>query len=433
MYRTAITTLFLFGSIPDPLVDCMIYKATGMHLTALPSIPTGSTNVDLSYNQFSIIGHQWFAPYLNLELLIMDHNKITYVDPEAFLSTQSIYSLSLADNLLTSIPDLRVLSTSLASLNLNSNPLENTENDTMYLYGLSHLRELHMSFTNINSMRPVKRMAYNRLQLFRISTANLSDIGELHHFNYLYLLDLTDNDFIVPFLTNQTFVGMDLLGTLHLTDLGLTEFPTQVLAPVKNTLAHLQLDRNAIKYINSSQVEGFVLQTIHINYNRLTQFPNLFPIRTTLSQLNVRYGLFNSIPVGTFAGFDHLMLLAISSNINLKYIPYLGNGSANIQFLSAYSLALQNLSHEQFRQFTGLQSLTINSGYGQKFPSLDNFTVLNRTLETFKGSYGLIGTVSRYFIDNMQQLKVLSLRASRVDCFEEVSSTVLDHIKMYDK
>ena len=400
-----------------------VYSATGQSLSTVPGgIPASATQIILSNNLYTTVDSGWFASYSSLTKLVMADNQITTVAPDAFDSSQPINTVDFTNNLLTAIPDFRVLSTSLHTIIVNKNPVVNAVTDTSYLSGFSILWNIEIQETEYQSLDPIKNMALNKFKLLRAKKANLSDIGTLETFNNVYYIDISYNDYLLPSLTNDTFIGVDILKVLIMASLGFTEFPTGLLQPVKDTVEYLTLTVNDINYINGSMLQGFqVLKHLNLGSNQLTQFPELIHVHLTLEYLDLSNNDITNIEDGVLNGFNQLTTFHIGYNQNLKYIPNFGTASGNMQQLYMFGIGLNGARKEELEQFTSATYIYPTSG--NVFSDLYNFTALNGTLLDFIGNYGDIGTVSREFMDQMPLMRLLSLFQTKVTCMEEVRYT----------
>ena len=414
---------FMMLLVTSPSVTGQTYSATGQSLTTVPiDIPGSVTQIDLSSNDYSSIDSGWFITYTSLTKLTMKNNQITSVAADAFDSAQPINTVDLSNNLLTALPDFRVLSATLYTITLSGNPLLNAQTDTLYLSGFSILWNFMIDNTDFQSLDPIKAMAWNQFKLLRASGANLSDIGMLNTFNNVYYMDMSYNQYLLPSLTNETFIGVDILRVLKLSGIGFTEFPADILQPVSDTLETLTLSSNNIKYVNSSHLLRYqVLKTLYLSSNQLTTFPEVTPLSGTLEFLDVSSNDIVYVEENILDGFDQINQIRMGYNRNLMHIPQFGTGAANIANLQIYGIGLTSMPINQLTQFTGATYIYPTSG--NVFANLYNFTALNGTLQTFMGNYGEIGTVSRNFMDQMPHMVTLSLHQTKLTCLEEVSGT----------
>ena len=399
-----------------------VYTATDLSLTTVPGdIPASATQIILSNNLYTTVDSGWFTSYSSLTKLMMADNQITTVAPDAFDSSQPINTVDFSNNLIVSLPDFRVLATSLHTIILKGNPLTNSPTDTAYLSGYSILWNYMIDNTNYQSLDPIKSMALNQFKLLRVRYANLSDIGTLETFNHVYFMDISYNDHLLPSLSNETFIGVDILESLHMAGLGFTEYPTELLNPVKDTLEHLTLSVNEIPFVNATQLAGYdSLVALYLDRNLLTRFPEVGLLNLTLQTLGVNDNDITYIPDKVLDGFDQLTTLSLGYNRNLGYIPDFGTASAQLLKFQVYGIGLDDMEIEQLLQFTSLEYIYPTAGH--VFSDLSNFTALNNTLQTFIGNYGVIGLITRDFVDQMGVMTSLSLYQSRITCLEEVSS-----------
>ena len=75
--------------------------------------------------------------------------------------------------------------------------------------------------------------------------------------------------------------GLNTLHSLTLDRCHLRSMPP--VADVKDTLINLAIIQNLVTYIPADYFKGFAQQTLSLMYNRLAQFPDVYPLNHTLN------------------------------------------------------------------------------------------------------------------------------------------------------
>ncbi|XP_048870369.1 vasorin-like isoform X1 [Brienomyrus brachyistius] len=127
-------------------------------------------NLDLSSNQITHITQDSFSGLVLLERLYLYGNRIQSIHPAAFQDLEQLLELKLQENLLTSVPELRLPMLLLLDLSFNHIPLGDTHLNTPHLEslklagmglssldkeflgGLTNLRELDLSKNQLSTV-----------------------------------------------------------------------------------------------------------------------------------------------------------------------------------------------------------------------------------------------------------------------------------------
>ena len=200
------------------------YKNQDKGHTEIPhdNIANTETSIDLQYNLITNLGPMEFDGYTRLKTIYLKYNRIDYIDPTAFRTTQLEVFLA-GYNALTEFPDFSVVSETLVKLGLASNRITRINRD---LLNLPNLEKLHLQ----NNL-----LTYVPSELFRASKSYLALSG-----NQLQMSEL---------LWNQNLCDGSSLTILKLDNIykSLAELP-----PLKIVLcqrsSHLQLHLSQVNH-----------------------------------------------------------------------------------------------------------------------------------------------------------------------------------------
>ncbi len=162
----------------------------GEHMN-LTQIPASATKVSLRFKHISQLPGGAFSHLQHCTDLDLSHNRVSYIDTEAFTGLSSLQRLDLRNNEISSLPP-GVFSPlkQCTALNVSSNMITAIEDDTFAQQSL--LVELDLSLNYIRVLGP-------------------------HSFRGLVMLKvlyLQEND--ISFLPRGVFTGLTQLNTLHL-------------------------------------------------------------------------------------------------------------------------------------------------------------------------------------------------------------------------
>jgi Leucine-rich repeat (LRR) protein len=111
-----------------------------------------TTRMDLSNRDITLFSSRVFAPFPNIETLILDSNQLKYLPVILFAQTPKLKTLSLAHNKLEEIDMAQFTGLEeLESLNLSNNAL--TDLDPYTFDGLENLRVIDIRNNNIETLR----------------------------------------------------------------------------------------------------------------------------------------------------------------------------------------------------------------------------------------------------------------------------------------
>lgn len=280
--------------------------------------------LDLSNNFFTI----WPANSLSdigftLRHVKIQSNEIEYLEPNMFINTQYVYTLNLARNKLTVIPDSTFSYLSnLTNLDLSNNPLVTANLEQIFhhtpmlrilnlrsmgLYHLPlmttthHLTELDVSMNNLQDTSPLNRLKYLRvLKIAQNKVSNISTLTERLPPS-LRVLDISRNP--IKRLLLQDFTRIRRLEELYmrgcairnpmpfgqLTNLKVFHFDAQ--SSFADIVSNMRGLHELRIEVNSEQLDGSILSRL-INHTKINSVEITGKRLTTISA-NAFNGLAN--------------------------------------------------------------------------------------------------------------------------------------------
>jgi len=281
------------------------------------SLNTNLSILNLAYNRFT--GSGFFEKSLagldGLQILELNNNLLTKV-PEALTSLKSLEKLSLAKNLIETIPsgifsNLRLL----RQVELRGNPIHHfhpnsfvnlpslkklqvlgsprVTNSFPNLTGTPGLELIHLDRVSLEEVPPNLCSLAPSLHTLRLRSNNLKHLPQLHNCSQLVQLDL----------------GLNLI----------TEIDGSPFQNLKK-LQDLLLDRNQLKYLSADIFTGLQnLQILDLEKNNITEIhKDAFLPLNNVKDLNVGQNHFNELPD---QGLKTIIELKAHNNPELKEFP----------------------------------------------------------------------------------------------------------------
>ncbi|NWH59826.1 NRROS regulator, partial [Geococcyx californianus] len=326
-------------------VDC-----TGRWMISVPGNLRGDTEeLLLDDNTIQVLGNASLLSYHQLRCLSMTKNRLEFIEPGAFLSSQGLHVLSLADNLLFTNYSLTAAALSvlpaLRTLDLAGNHL--TEDMVSVLvWNLSSLKSLSVARNMI--MRLDSSIFVNLTQLLELNLEK----------NYIFEID-------------QAFEGLQRLQRLNVAynylpcvvEFGLTQ------------LRVLNVSHNVIEWFLALETdELFELEVLDLSHNRLLFFPVL-PRQSKLHSLLLKdneMSFYQRLPNGTSL-----------ANVTVQFLLIDGN-STNVTTVSLWDeICHSNLSSLRLLDMSQNQVWYLPEGLLAQMPSLTQLKLNQNCLETF--------------------------------------------------
>ena len=425
------------------------------------------TLLDISLTNLGTLDPGVFKPNISLSALVISSSQLENISPRSLEPLKmELTALSLPNNLLKTIPSEVFTLPSLTRLDLSQNnidtideylPMEELEflnlgenkiSDINHVqvpnslkklvlegnyltmssiarFKLNHLRELDLSFNQINGTL-AHFQASNSLRSLDMSFNALSSLSNrcLSSLTKLRNLDLKSNK--IEVIQNLAFQGLTKLKSLDLSSNGILELPSIVFDNL-DSLEHLDLSNNHLQVISGTLTSGLVkLDTLKLGHNDIIKIDPLKDVQDSLSTL-----LLDSNPLDCsclmrpFQSWLQKSRLSLSSKKSVRC-------STPTKFANAILTSLEQLScgqDEDFDQDIIPLQLSIPEEFRLLSKSLheddlelkwvvelDNFT--NEQVQLFKN-------------DNNEQVKVQFYSAPLMQLHME-NSTILEanfHLK----
>ncbi|NWI71321.1 NRROS regulator, partial [Todus mexicanus] len=330
-------------------------NCTGRWLSSIPGNLRGDTEeLLLDDNTIQVLGNTSLRSYHHLRHLSLPRNRLELIEPDAFLSSQGVHVLSLADNLLFTNYSLTAAAlsslTALRTLDLAGNRL--TEDMvSVLIWNLSSLESLSVARNII--MRLDSSVFTNLTQLLELNLEK----------NYIFEID-------------QAFEGLQRLQRLNIAynylpcivEFGLTQ------------LRVLNVSNNVIEWFLALESDDlFELEVLDLSHNHLLFFPVL-PRQSKLHSLLLRdneLSFYQRFPNGTSLADVTVQFLLIDGN------------STNVTTVSLWDeISHSNLSSLRLLDMSQNQVWYLPEGFLAQMPSLTHLKLNQNCLETFQLSEG---------------------------------------------
>ncbi|KAM9847140.1 transforming growth factor beta activator LRRC32 [Aulostomus maculatus] len=376
---------------PRHLPDCQVVQmdvfCRDLSLRgAPPNLPHGIQVLDLSYNQMQNLTQETLAYHTGLHHLNLHSNKIHSIQPGLFKDMSSLKVLDLSRNHLnvfarskTNIGPL----TAVQSLDLSSNGLYTGMSDC-FLADSPSLVNLSL---NSNSITKIAQNTFSgSLSLGKISLHNnvileIED-GAFDSLDQLAELDLSKNsiscitDFNLSHLKVfnlsknslelfQSTRSPDLYNLLSL-DLSENKMPFFPLLPANNRIEHLDLSRNHLQSINTTEtpenradVVLDRLRYLDMSYNQLKNIPQaFFHSMESLEILNVSNNCLAWFSVTDEGLLKKAKIINLSYN-SLQSLTFGENTLLSLEELFLHGNDLTTLDHQTFRRLPSVKFLQL--------------------------------------------------------------------------
>ncbi|NXS73003.1 NRROS regulator, partial [Pandion haliaetus] len=328
---------------------------TGRWLSSVPGNLQGDTEeLLLDDNTIQVLGNASLLLYHQLRRLSLTNNRLELIKPGAFLSSQGLHALSLADNLLFTNYSLTAAALSalpaLRMLDLAGNRL--TEDMVSVLvWNLSSLESLSVARNII--MRLDSSVFTNLTQLLELNLEK----------NYIFEID-------------QAFEGLQRLQRLNIA----YNYLPCVVEFSLTQLRVLNVSNNVIEWFLALESNDlFELEVLDLSHNRLLFFPVL-PRQSKLHSLLLKdneMSFYQRLPNGTSL-----------ADVTVQFLLVDGN-STNITTVSLWDeICHSNLSSLRLLDMSQNQVWYLPERFLAQMPSLTHLKLNQNCLETFQLSEG---------------------------------------------
>ena len=235
--------------------------------------------VDLSNNKISQISSTDFKSFQNLQMLLLDHNPLHFVDPSALLTLVNLKILSFNDIQLDA--------------EISYNPL-------LFLYNLSNLTSISFRWKDVEGVVSSAvfqwSIATNSTSIKSISKLDLSGNKITLHLNITTFVFQQTSSMILrscqildSMMTLPMLPAGNILEILDLGDNEMSELPTEALKNQKN-LVSLALDYNRISMLSGDFLLHLTsLRKLVISHNKISHIQPGFFSGSKLEYLDLSY------------------------------------------------------------------------------------------------------------------------------------------------
>ncbi|NWJ12201.1 NRROS regulator, partial [Crypturellus undulatus] len=303
----------------------------------------------LDDNTIQVLGNASLFAYQKLSYLSLSRNRLELIEPGAFLGSQGLHVLSLADNLLFTNYSVTAAAFSalpvLRKLDLAGNSLSEVMVSAL-LWNLSSLESLSVARNII-------------MRLDSSTFTNLTQLLELNlEQNYIFEID-------------RAFEGLQRLQRLNMA----YNYIPCVAEFDLTQLRVLNMSNNAVEwFLTIESDELFELEVLDLSHNQLLFFPML-PRQSKLRSLLLKDN--------KMSFYQHLANAAALANATVQFLLTNGN-STNITTVSLWDeICYSNLSSLRLLDMSQNQVWYLPESFLVKMPSLTHLKLNQNCMETF--------------------------------------------------
>ncbi|XP_056630785.1 SLIT and NTRK-like protein 2 isoform X2 [Diorhabda sublineata] len=273
----------------DETLECVNCNLTSLEQGTFDIPGNEIKNLDIRNSFIRKIWPKAFIGMIYMEKLLLAHNPIEIIYPEAFLGVRKVKLLDMEDTVSDLEPKVFQELHLLEVLQLNKNTLTKIKPGTFD--GLYNLKILDLSENNLQSVNNSFDPLIN-LRILNLKNNHIKQIygDEFIQLKSLYLLNLENNG-LYNFTSN-----MPADNQMRIINLSFNNLSADSFAP--NTFSNL----NSVEELN-------------LNNNNLGDIPvGLFRGLYKLTTLNLNDNSITEINTGRFTGLPHLRVLNVSRN-----------------------------------------------------------------------------------------------------------------------
>ncbi|KAJ6641776.1 Leucine-rich repeat-containing protein 15 [Pseudolycoriella hygida] len=293
-----------------------VYRVSGVS-TNIPTIICETfpnlNLIGLYFAGLTAIGDSDFASCSRITELGLSANSITSISSNAFASLPDLVDINLDMNSLTTLPEnVFANQRNLRDLDLSLNPFHDIPAGVFR--PLENLQFLHLIETNLTAINNQwfasnERLIFLNLQSNRIALTAESFVG----LEALRTLDLTNN--MIDEIPEGAFTHLQNLQNLNLFDNGLTVLRADSFTDLRQ-LEILEISRNPIQVIETGAFHGLEnLLQLSLSRCRLRQLQsNTFEDLVNLNNINLNFNEIDELPWGIFDSLSNLSYVGLWSN-----------------------------------------------------------------------------------------------------------------------
>lgn len=272
-----------------------------------------------------------------LSRLDVSSNRIADLESVPLHEIQSLLSLKVQNNKLTSIPSYFAQMKALKYLNISNNKFENFPS---VVCEMSNLVDLDISFNNIaelpsemSNLKSLERLlvygndlttfpesfsTLANLRILDVRRNKLTDLNSVYALPNLATLEADYNNLVT--LDAQIGAKVRQFSVPHNSVTRFTLAPLPNMQAVTYALTHLNLSHGKISTLADEALSGLInLVDLNLDFNQFTQLPSTLDRLVNLEKFSCTDNLINTFPTG-FGQMQKLHTLNAHNN-NLREIP----------------------------------------------------------------------------------------------------------------
>ena len=362
-----------------PVATAFTYNCDDCGLSSIPThIPTETTELWLQGNQIRSIKKNSLMTLPNITLLVLSRNMVTYVEVDTFAGLK-ISNLVMSYNMLTSVPHIEPLASSLWSLDLRKNHITTVEPYTFSNFtALNRLYLLYNSITSLpgfalnmprawlyavhleaNGLATVDDLAFAGLGVMylKLDWNKLSEFPCFKDLGMLHYLYLSGN----PITTAPVDCG-PRWNTIRLLDITRTRLTSvDNITEYGSSLYHIQIDGTPVTFSNET-FEGTRFSVIIMR--DVSMLPQFHSSKLTLRHLELGGIALSCIEGRWLDGLDNLLYFRLAhTSVELLPSPECSNNTNENRTLLNYfhSLHTMEIYNSPLIQFPSLTSYGYNA------------------------------------------------------------------------
>ncbi|EFO25703.1 leucine Rich Repeat family protein [Loa loa] len=328
---TSLLKLNLAGNLIENITD----SGSFLYMSSLAYL-------DLSHNRISYLNDNAFERLEGLESLFLQSNQLNQFPITTLGNIKRLRYLLLDDNPITILPDYFLRSLQfLQRLSLTRTKLQHITNRTFSSHSAPNLRSLNLAFGHINyistgafnNMDSLEQLTLNNNKLTSIQTLTFSSLRNLRQ------LSLAGN--AISMTTERSISDIPTLENLSLARNRLQQLNKATFVNLNN-LEQLDLSYNQLRTFDFTFLAQSLVNIKHLDlsHNRIITI-DLHSAKRTLTYLNLAYNQLQSIGKNLLYDFGQLKVLKLDHN---ELIEVQSNAFAMCKWLTEL-----NLSHNHLR------------------------------------------------------------------------------------
>ncbi len=244
----------------------MYASYSNLNLTEIPNDLDNSATIDLENNLISTIGDGLFGN--NLKILKMNMNRLTSISTNAFCGTE-LFALQIEKNLLTSIPDLSCVKSTMGKFFMSWNRLSGHIGGGL-LSNFPKMWNIRLPHNYITSISP-DAFCGTDLKIFNAQNNSLTEVPDLSCVGRtLETFNLFDNKICS---LKKNFTAFEVLKQIDFSGNCLTALDHITEATnLWPTLGVLKVANLGLREVNFTAGSFSILETLEIEQNQFTCF-----------------------------------------------------------------------------------------------------------------------------------------------------------------